>query len=287
MKKSSLSLAIVCFSILLLSFTGGRKVPTPPGTIKLKENFYIDQTEIRNLDYLEYTHWISRIHGRKSNTYAKALPDTTVWEHFNKRLTTEYFRDPIYLYYPVVGLTKQQATNYCNWRSERVYEMMLIGKGIIKFNTSNNIDSVFAIEKMLSGAYPTKRKFSNKELFPIPHYRLPSKDEWEFAATGGLDPKKFEYGCKNNSNLGFATVENQNEFFDRGYTTRDVKKTGQNNYKIWGMIGNVAEMVQEDSLCKGGGFFHTAYECKIQNNQTSSAPKAWIGFRCVCTWINE
>jgi len=43
-------------------------------------SFYIDQTELRNLDYLEYLYWLNRVYGVDyPGVYGKALPDTLVW----------------------------------------------------------------------------------------------------------------------------------------------------------------------------------------------------------------
>src|ERR1051325_7031449 len=45
-------------------------------------SFYIDETEIRNLDYLEYLHWLNRIYASDETfyeIYKRALPDTLCW----------------------------------------------------------------------------------------------------------------------------------------------------------------------------------------------------------------
>jgi len=40
----------------------------------------MDQTEVRNLDYLEYLYWLNRVYGADyPGVYRKALPDTLVW----------------------------------------------------------------------------------------------------------------------------------------------------------------------------------------------------------------
>ena len=32
----------------------------PPGTVWIKDSIYMDQCEVRNLDYLEYTTWLKQ-----------------------------------------------------------------------------------------------------------------------------------------------------------------------------------------------------------------------------------
>ena len=42
-------------------------------------SFYMDETEVRNLDYLEYLYWLNRVYVDFPQVYTKALPDTLVW----------------------------------------------------------------------------------------------------------------------------------------------------------------------------------------------------------------
>ena len=45
-------------------------------------SFYMDQTEVSNLDYLEYVYWLNRVFGKDCpERVTKALPDTTVWRN--------------------------------------------------------------------------------------------------------------------------------------------------------------------------------------------------------------
>ena len=40
----------------------------------------MDETEVRNLDWLEYLYWLRRVFGVDyPEVYKKALPDTLVW----------------------------------------------------------------------------------------------------------------------------------------------------------------------------------------------------------------
>ncbi|MFO7905026.1 MAG: hypothetical protein R6U98_20340, partial [Pirellulaceae bacterium] len=42
-------------------------------------SFYMDQTEIRNVDYREYLNWLKKIFIDQPEVYKNALPDTLVW----------------------------------------------------------------------------------------------------------------------------------------------------------------------------------------------------------------
>ena len=39
-------------------------------------SFYMDETEVRNVDYLEYLFWIRRVYESYPEVYNKSLPDT-------------------------------------------------------------------------------------------------------------------------------------------------------------------------------------------------------------------
>ena len=41
-------------------------------------SFYMDETEVRNVDYREYLYWIKRVYVEYPEVYRKALPDTLV-----------------------------------------------------------------------------------------------------------------------------------------------------------------------------------------------------------------
>jgi sulfatase modifying factor 1 len=91
----------------------------------------MDETEVSNINYREYLHWLKKRYVSYPEVYRKALPDTLVWREelaFNEPLVETYFRHPSYDDYPVVGVNWLQANDYCKWRSSRVNEMILIEK---------------------------------------------------------------------------------------------------------------------------------------------------------------
>jgi gliding motility-associated lipoprotein GldJ len=98
-------------------------------------SFYMDETEIRNLDYREYLYWLSYVYASDYRfLYRQALPDTLVWRQrlaYNEPMVELYLRHPAYEEYPVVGVSWVQATKYCEWRTDRVNELILLREGII------------------------------------------------------------------------------------------------------------------------------------------------------------
>lgn len=221
------------------------------------------------------------------NTYiVNIYPDTTCWVNDfpnsdNEIYLRNYFSNPTYNDYPVVGVTWEQANAFCAWRTEFLL-------------------------KGLSG----QAKY-------IQRYRLPSEAEWEYAARG-KDGTEFPWenpDVKNGDGCFYANFKP-----DRGNYTKDgnliTSKTGiysPNSHGLYDMAGNVAEWTStiyteagveamndlnpkleynaatEDPYrlkkksVRGGSwkdpesFIRSAWRSWEYQNQ----PRAYIGFRCV------
>ena len=96
------------------------------------QSFFMDESEVTNLMYMEYLDWLKRIfdpnQDNYKNIYVGALPDTLVWRDrlgYNETMTNNYLRHPAYKDYPVVGVNWIQAVEFCKWRTDRVNEDIL------------------------------------------------------------------------------------------------------------------------------------------------------------------
>jgi sulfatase modifying factor 1 len=162
-------------------------------------SFYMDETEISNLDYREYLYWVDRVFGESyPEVYLSALPDTLVWREelaFNEPMVETYFRHPSYDDYPLVGITWVQANEYCKWRTDRVNEATLIEQGILNSNPEQKDEDNFNTDSYLVGQYQGNVRKNKKDLktggerpvrfedgILLPSYRLPTEAEWEYAA---------------------------------------------------------------------------------------------------------
>jgi len=245
-------------------------------------SFYLDETEVTNADYREYLYWLKRVFVDYPNVYQNALPDTLVWRGvmaFNEPLVEYYFRHPAYNDYPVVGVSWIQANNYCDWRTDRVNELMLIKEKILEVNPNQVGSDHFDTEAYLAGQYEgvvrqnlpnndpnaTVRKARMEDGFFYPKYRLPTEAEWEFAAIGLVADKelienKRIYPWKGNytrnedkQNRGFLMANfsrGKGDYMgvsgslNDGYAfTSPVKSYWPNDYGLYDMAGNVNEWV--------------------------------------------
>ena len=162
-------------------------------------SFWMDQTEVTNVDYREYTDWMKLVFANAGSgsparseeeyyvLYDRSLPDTTVWRSrygYNEPMVDNYFRHPAYNNYPVVGVSWEQAMAYCEWRTDRVNEKRLcdeLGIDIEKYKEDGG-------GRDLPEEYFTTERYLKDPNFTLDNYKTDKelkKDE-----PAGKNPKR-------------------------------------------------------------------------------------------------
>lgn len=224
------------------------------------------------------------------NTYIiNIYPDTTAWINdfdnaYNEPYMRLYFSHPGYNDYPVVGVSWEQATAFCAWRTQ-----------------------------YLLAALQTPY---------IEPYRLPTEAEWEYAARAGVNENKYPWGGdipmteKGCFNANFKPQKG-NYVKDGNLISSKVATYPPNDFGLYDMAGNVSEWTS--TAYSEGGMAYTSdmnpdyrynaakedpYQMKrkivrggswkdisnfirsdIRMWEFQNEQRSYIGFRCVRTQI--
>ncbi len=226
------------------------------------------------------------------NTYIiNIYPDTTCWVNDfpnadNEVYMRNYFSNPAYNDYPVVGVTWEQANAFCAWRTEF----------------------------LLKGLGPAARY--------VQRYRLPTEAEWEYAARG-RDGNEFPWEnelVSTGKGCFFANFkpDDGNYVKDGNLITSKVGIYQANSNGLFDMAGNVAEWTstiyteagveamndlnpqlkynaaKEDPYrlkkksVRGGSWKdpESYIRAAWRSSEFQNQPRSFIGFRCVRSLAN-
>jgi formylglycine-generating enzyme len=222
---------------------------------KVDDKLYASKYEVSNKLYMDFIRSLKS--AGKKEELAIAIIDSLQWKEklaYNEPYVEYYHTHPAYANYPVVNISHKGALLFCEWLTK-----------------AYNADA--------------KRKFK-KVLF-----RLPTEKEWVKAAQGGdsaaiypwkgtdLNNKKGMYVC-NFSRPNDALSNVAGNLNDAADITAPVKSYYPNNFGLYNMSGNVAEMIAEPGIIKGGGWRDHAEAMRIDSKATyDGKPRTTVGFR--------
>ncbi|MCR4965325.1 MAG: hypothetical protein K6A41_06675 [Bacteroidales bacterium] len=119
-----------------------------PGLTAITTELYSDKDQIANVDWLEYLDWLEQIYGKESDEYRSALPDKQALRQLlPDSLAEVYANHPAYRYSPVLGVSPTQARAYCEWRTDRVAEQMLVSLGRLEYDSNQTPENYFSVKK--------------------------------------------------------------------------------------------------------------------------------------------
>ena len=191
--------------------------------------------------------------------------------------------------YPLVGITWEQATAFCHWRTHIMNSYL---------------------------------RSHNEPI--LPNFRLPTETEWEYAARGNLSQSPYPWGGPYTRNMRGCFLANfkplrGNYTADGGLKAIKVRQYNPNHYGLYDMAGNVAEWtstvydetsgsyshdmnsdnsyVSENSdanvlkrkVTRGGSWKDIAYfvQTSTRTYEYDDVSTSYIGFRCVMDFLGR
>ncbi len=243
----------------------GKYVYVPSGILQLQNEkvsisgFYMMSTEVTNLDYKEFLAFLEREGRSEDLEIAQIQSDGSVF-------FDTYRSHPSYDEYPVLNISKEGAVMYCEYLSDVLSKNGILGKDVKQVKV-----------------------------------RLPMKSEWTYAARGGHDLAPYPWGgyylrnskgrflanfrrigessITKNRETGEYEIVNQEE--RSPYLPSITKSFYPNDYGLYNMSGNAAEMVAEEKIAMGGSWNSGGYDIKTTSSMEVKGPSNEVGFRPV------
>jgi formylglycine-generating enzyme required for sulfatase activity len=261
---------IQLFSILAVALLATAYPPKkdqfsiPKSTIALSEDIRIAKYEVSQAEYKLFLDAL--LAQRKTEDAARFQPDTNVWNFRAgepSAYTSYYWQHPAFTKYPVVGISHAAAEAFCAWMTQTY-----------------------------AHSYSAKQDAENVRY----RFRLPTLAEWMQAAGDGKPghgfypgghfyPRDHKGRFLFNHKLGKANFSgwagDDSKDFEGYGITAPVDAFYPDGMGLYNLSGNVAEMVAEDGIAKGGSWNHLPDDCRMESVQNYEKPESWLGFRVV------
>ena len=240
------------------------------------ETFYIAESEVSNGDYKLYLSSLKQ--NGLIQEYNLALPDTTVWRQkltYQEPYVKYYFQHQAYTDYPVVGVSKKQALNYCKWLTDSLHaEDPQVGIKVTLPTRKQWIRAARGSEEHQSYAmsFPSGLR-NSKGVFMYNHRVIGGENIY-------LDEETKEYKLVPRNVMSFSVFGD-----DGGLIAAQVKSYWPNTFGTYNMCGNVAELIADDTVALGGSWLDPGYDIRIESEKPAGQASCLIGFR-VIAYIN-
>ncbi len=263
------------------------------GFNKVAPTLFAKTTEVSIADYFAFVKDVMDNGYNYNYGYESVLPDTNKVE--------EKLR-PAYRAF-IFALTEDQDTYmekstfgyYSSWRSETYYHKSLSeNKQTEMMNfpvTGITYKQASRYTEWLSTVFETKVNKNDLLSYEI-KFRLPTLDEWEAMAANGLSDEMKANKHLDSMNVkgcmlfNFSSTEKCSNYDD--FLKNSFGKGSSFNFSffpdyngLYCMFGNVAEMLFENGVAKGGSYNHPAKKAAYTNSIEYENAEPWLGFRVV------
>ncbi len=184
---------IITLAISFFCNSSAHRTENPDNLINLSQkDMIISNRPVTNREYHIYINWLKHVYIDYPVVVIEALPkgsnslfidyiygSITLEEYVysNSELIRDYFYNPRYLDYPVIGLDIKQASYFCKWLSDRFNESSLIKSEYLRFDSTQVGESCFILESYLADMYMGLRNIDtvpkwNSDIY-IPTFEVP------------------------------------------------------------------------------------------------------------------
>ncbi len=233
--------------------------------------FYISKYEVSNQQYREFYAEIAA--GLSEAERIKIACDTLAWEeaiHYSEPMMKYYYNHPAYNSYPVVNVSYEGALAYCQWLQQKLQQQ------------NPNHEITVSLPKKIQWIWAAQGGRS-QAMYPWGNYYLRNK-KGEFMCNFKRVGDQAIYRNKKTGKPEVADVSDGSiagGLNDRALYTAQVKSYYPNDFGLYNICGNAAEMIVEKGIAMGGSWNDYGGDVHIRSQAEYIKPLPTVGFRPV------
>ncbi len=281
MKTTLFSLTILIVALSITSLVNQKKHPLlqfettkdfveiPAGPVRIKDvqqevkAFAIAKYEVTNRQYREFLEDLKNQNKTEVLQLAQFRIDQWQQTDVDTALQNVYHTYQGFDDFPVVNITRQGAELYCQWLTEKLKKEQKSGKEVV--------------------------------------FRLPTRQEWIRAARGEnlyatyAWGRPYLIGANGYFLCNFRRIGSERIHFDETTQSYEVILSedkmlmlmdkvdayAPNDFGLYNVCGNVAEMIAEPGKAVGGSWHGPGYDVRVESIQNIPEASPYVGFRPV------